>query len=129
MAPGHLTPHVYESLVDLGTWMPFAKAAPELNRVLGVTVSEPTARRYAEGAGAASRVCRAQKSVRIEKMLPRGAGQGGQATVECRRCDGAVGRRGVGGRKNAGAGRNPGARQEKRAGGRAYGRFVVLLRA
>lgn len=70
MASGHLTPHAYESLVDLGTWMPFAKAAQELKRLLGVTVSEPTARRYAEAAGAAYEGVQSAEVVRIEKMLP-----------------------------------------------------------
>jgi hypothetical protein len=50
---GGLTPRLVEDLTHLGTWMPFAVAARMLGRFTGVTVSEATARRWTEGAGAA----------------------------------------------------------------------------
>ncbi len=52
LLPGSLTPRHQDHLVHLATWMPFARAAPMLERVLGVQISEPTARRQAEAAGA-----------------------------------------------------------------------------
>jgi Uncharacterised protein family (UPF0236) len=52
LLPGSLTPLQQEHLVHLATWMPFARAAQMLERLLGVQVSEPTVRRQAEEAGA-----------------------------------------------------------------------------
>jgi hypothetical protein len=53
LLPGPLTPRLVEDLAHLGTWMPFAVAARNLGRFHGVGVSEPTARRWTEKAGAA----------------------------------------------------------------------------
>jgi len=46
-----LTPRHEEHLVHLATWMPFARAAQMLEKLMGVQVSEATIRRHAEGAG------------------------------------------------------------------------------
>jgi hypothetical protein len=50
---GPLSPRLEEGLVRLGTWLPsFAQAARALAYFTGVEVSEPTARRRTEAAGA-----------------------------------------------------------------------------
>lgn len=53
LLPGHLTPFVQECLVRLGSWMPFAKAAQFLNEMLGTSISQGSAARYTQAAGAA----------------------------------------------------------------------------
>ena len=53
LVPGPLTPRLVEDLVHLGTWMPFPVSARNLGRFSGVKVSEPSARRWTEKAGAA----------------------------------------------------------------------------
>ncbi len=52
LLPGSLTPRQHEHLVHLATWMPFGRAAQMLERLVGVQVSEPTARRQTEQVGA-----------------------------------------------------------------------------
>lgn len=47
-----LTPLQHEHLVHLASWMPFARAAQMLERLLGVQVSEATVRRLTQEAGA-----------------------------------------------------------------------------
>ena len=53
-----LSPHVYESLVSLGAWMPFVHAAERVEAMLGVQVSQSTVRRLTEEAG--KRCCQQQ---------------------------------------------------------------------
>ena len=53
LLPGELTPRLVEGLVRLSTWLPFAPAAQMLGHFTRVTVSEATARRRTEQAGAA----------------------------------------------------------------------------
>ena len=69
LLPGALTPSLQEDLVRLGAWMPFARAAGELARFRGTTVSEATARGRAEAAGAAY--------VAVQAAAGRAAGAGG----------------------------------------------------
>ena len=52
LLPGSLTPTQHEHLVHLATWMPFARAAALLERLVGVQVSAATVRRLTEAAGA-----------------------------------------------------------------------------
>ena len=52
LVPGSLTPTYHEHLVHLASWMPFARAADLLERLLGVQVSAATVRRLTEAAGA-----------------------------------------------------------------------------
>ncbi len=52
LQPGSLTPRQQEHLAHLATWMPFARAAQMLERLLGVQVSESSVRRETERAGA-----------------------------------------------------------------------------
>lgn len=70
MLPGALTPRLQESLVRLGTWMPFAQAAEMLAFFTGVTVSAATARRMTEGAGAAYEAVQTAAVEAIEEELP-----------------------------------------------------------
>ena len=70
LLPGKLTPHAHECLIRFGTIMPFAKAAKELEFVLKVGVSEPTARRYVEAAGKAYEEYQTAEVERLEKTCP-----------------------------------------------------------
>jgi hypothetical protein len=65
-----LTPHAHACLVRYGAWMPFEKAAQELAFSLKVTVSEPTARRYAQAAGEAYVGWQTQEVERLERETP-----------------------------------------------------------
>jgi hypothetical protein len=71
LVPGHLTPRLQESLVRLGTWMPFRHAAHELTFFTGVPLSEATARRTAEQAGAAYVAVQTAEVDDLERTLPR----------------------------------------------------------
>jgi len=51
-----LTPLQQEHLVHLALWVSFPKAVKLLTKLMGVQVSEATARRHTEGAGAAFEV-------------------------------------------------------------------------
>src|SRR5450759_1119178 len=53
LLPGGLTPSLEESLVHLGTWMPFGRAMKEMRFFNHVHITEATERRENEGAGAA----------------------------------------------------------------------------
>jgi len=70
LLPGNLSPRLQEQLVRLGTWMPFGRAAEMLAAFTGVVVSEPTARRQTEEAGAAYVVLQTAEMERLEKELP-----------------------------------------------------------
>ena len=66
LLPGPLTPRLVEDLVHLGTWMPFLLAARNLGRFHSVQVSEPSARRWTEKAGAA---LVAQQAAEVERLI------------------------------------------------------------
>lgn len=70
LLPGTLTPSLYEHQVRLGTWMPFARAAKELGYFHHVTVSEASARRATEGAGAALVEQQSEAVEAIERTCP-----------------------------------------------------------
>ena len=53
LLPGSLTPLQQEHLVHLALWVSFPKAVKLLTQLMGVQVSEATARRHTEEAGAA----------------------------------------------------------------------------
>src|SRR6266581_5729198 len=53
LLPGSLTPLQQEHLVHLALWVSFPKAVKLLAQLMGVQVSEATARRHTEEAGAA----------------------------------------------------------------------------
>lgn len=65
-----LTPHAHECLVRFGSWAPFPKAAQELAFSVRVRVSEATARRYAEAAGAAYVRWQTMEVDRLERETP-----------------------------------------------------------
>jgi len=70
LLPGQLTPRLYESVVRLGTWLPFAQAAEALTFFTGVTVSAATVRRLTEGAGAADEAVQTAAVETLERELP-----------------------------------------------------------
>lgn len=70
LLPGHLTPSLVESLVRLGTWMPFLPAAKMVGSFTHVDISEPTARRLTQRAGQAYVEVQAEQLVAIEHDLP-----------------------------------------------------------
>ncbi len=70
LLPGQLTPLVAEGLVRLGTWMPFARSAAELQYFLHVTVSDTKARRDTERAGAAYVAVQDAQAERLQRDLP-----------------------------------------------------------
>lgn len=70
LLPGSLTPHLHESLVRLGTWMPFAAAAAMLEALMKARVTEATARRQTQAAGAAWVKVEEQEVERLERQLP-----------------------------------------------------------
>jgi hypothetical protein len=70
LVPGALTPRLHERLVRLGTWLPFRPAARMLGYFLGVTVSEATARRQTEGAGAAYVALQEAEAAQLEREAP-----------------------------------------------------------
>jgi hypothetical protein len=70
LRPGQFTPRLHESLVRLGTWLPFAQAAEALTFFTGVTVSAATVRRLTEGAGAAYEAVQTAAVETIERQLP-----------------------------------------------------------
>ncbi|TAK28866.1 MAG: ISKra4 family transposase [Chloroflexota bacterium] len=70
LLPGHLTPSLFESVVRLGTWMPFLPAAKMVAAFTRVDLSKPTARRLTEGAGQAYVEVQAAQVATIERDLP-----------------------------------------------------------
>jgi hypothetical protein len=70
LLPGQLTPRLQQSVVRLGTWMPFTRAAAALEFFTGVRVSEPTVRRVTEGSGAAYVAVQTAAVASIEQTLP-----------------------------------------------------------
>ncbi len=70
LLPGKLTPRLQQSVVRMGTWMPFETAAGELEYLLGVTLSEPRVRRLTEKAGAAMVRVQEAEVERLEREAP-----------------------------------------------------------
>ena len=70
LLPGALTPGLQEGLVRLGAWLPFAKAAEMLAYFTQVRVSEATARRTTEAAGAAYVAVQTAQVAAIERDQP-----------------------------------------------------------
>ena len=70
MLPGALTPRLHEGLVRLGAEVPFGRAAALFARFTGVPVSEATARRLTEAAGAATVAVAAGDVARLEREAP-----------------------------------------------------------
>jgi hypothetical protein len=64
---GSLTPQALEWLARLATWMPFRRAIELLEAMCGVQVSEETARRQTERAGAAYEQVQTQEAKRLQR--------------------------------------------------------------
>jgi len=71
LLPGKLTPRLQQSVVRMGAWMPFERAAGELEYLLGVELSEPRVRRLTEKAGAAMVRVQETEVERLEREAPR----------------------------------------------------------
>jgi hypothetical protein len=70
LLPGELTPSLVESLVRLGTWLPFLPAAGMLAHFTRVGVGATTARRLTEYAGAAYEAVQMAAVEALERDLP-----------------------------------------------------------
>src|SRR5437899_893714 len=71
LLPGSLTPCLHEHLVRLGSWMEFDPAATLLGALTGAQVTEATARRHTEAAGAILAAWQEQEVARLERECPR----------------------------------------------------------
>lgn len=71
MLPSKYTPHLYESLVRLSAWLPFAEAVKTLHALVGVEASAASARRATEGAGAAYVALQDEAVATLERKTPR----------------------------------------------------------
>jgi hypothetical protein len=67
---GNLSPYVHESLVRLGSWIPFGATAEILRDVLGVQISKAQVRRMTEAAGAAYVEVQTRAVEQIEREAP-----------------------------------------------------------
>jgi hypothetical protein len=70
LLPGALTPSLVESVVRLGTWLPFGPAAQMLAYFTRVSVGATTARRLTEQAGAAYEAVQTAAVEEMERTLP-----------------------------------------------------------
>ena len=70
LLPGELTPSLVESLVRLGTWLPFGPAAHMLAYFTRVVVGATTVRRLTEQAGAAYEAVQTAAVDRLEREVP-----------------------------------------------------------
>ncbi len=70
LLPGRLTPSLQESVVRLGTWLPFGPTAAMLKHFTQVRVSEATARRVTERAGQAYVAVQEAVVERLEREAP-----------------------------------------------------------
>ena len=70
LLPGRLTPALAESLVHLGTWMPFGRAVKELHYFHRVHLTEATVRRETETAGAADVTVQTDQVEHRERTTP-----------------------------------------------------------
>ena len=70
LLPGSLSPSLVESLVRLGTWLPFGPTGQMLEHFTKVTVSEATVRRVTEKAGAGYVAVQQEQLEVLEKELP-----------------------------------------------------------
>src|SRR2546427_2809934 len=70
LLPGSLTPCLHEHLVRLGSWREFDPAATLLGALTGAQVTEATARRQTEAAGAILAAWQEQEVARLERECP-----------------------------------------------------------
>jgi hypothetical protein len=70
LLPGKLTPQLHGWLVRLSTWMPFARAAQILTEFTQVAISEASARRLTQAAGATYVALQTEEVGRIAQEYP-----------------------------------------------------------
>jgi len=70
LLPGRLTPSLQEAVVRLGTWMPFGRVVTELAFFTQVSLTEATARRQTEAAGAAYVALQSAEVEHLERTTP-----------------------------------------------------------
>jgi hypothetical protein len=70
LLPGSLTPDLLRHVARLGARMPFTDVIEELHDLVGVDISEPTARRHAQAAGAAYVGLQTAETDRIQETMP-----------------------------------------------------------
>lgn len=70
LLPGNMTAWGHECLVRLGAWMPFGEAAKLLAALMGIQVSEFTARTSSEAAGAAQVALQTEAVNKLEREAP-----------------------------------------------------------
>lgn len=68
--PGSLTPDLLRTVTRLGARMPFGDVPKELHALVGVDISEPTARRHAQAAGAAYVALQTAEADVLQKTMP-----------------------------------------------------------
>lgn len=68
--PGSLSPYLHETIVRLGTWMPFEPVPAQLPFFTHATVPAETTRRLTKAVGAALVVGETQEEERLERELP-----------------------------------------------------------
>jgi hypothetical protein len=74
LAPGlSISPRQQEHLVHLSCWMPFERAAQMMERMLGVHISEATARRLTEQAGALEEAVQSRQTQGKPEAIPSSA--------------------------------------------------------
>ena len=71
LLPGQYTPHLFEGLVRLSAWMPFAHAVETLFALVQVQASKASAVRATERAGAAYVALQDEAVVTLERHAPR----------------------------------------------------------
>ncbi len=71
LLPGTYSPYIHESLVRLGTWLPFEQVPEGLAHFTGVRSRRETARRLTEAAGAALVAAETAAVERLEQTWPR----------------------------------------------------------
>lgn len=82
LLPGQLTPALYECLVEMGAEHSFEKARKWLKRYLRVNVSEPTARRDTQDAGAAWVALETAAAEEIERTQPEAPAGAAMAVIQ-----------------------------------------------
>jgi hypothetical protein len=70
LLPGSLTPTLLRHVARLGARMPFADVPGELHDLVGVDLSEPTARRHGQAAGAAYVALQTAETDAIQEKMP-----------------------------------------------------------
>jgi len=98
LTTAHLAPRALEGLVRLSTWVPFRRATDLLAELTGVQVSEATARRWTEEAGATWEYVQTAQAEQIRRDLPEPERPAERLRVACRRgvCAAGAGRVGGG---------------------------------